>query len=339
MTPSRVGVALLGVTALVALLAPVLAPNPPDRQFRDFLLAPPMSVRVLDDGRLRAPFVYGLRLVDRLERRYEEDRSQPRSLRWFAEGQLVTVDGDDPLLLLGSDELGRDVFSRLIVGARASLGVAVTASLLALLVGGLWGTTAAAVGGWTDELLMRVADFVLVLPALYVVIVLRAVTPLVLSPSEVFAMMVVVFAVVGWPYVARGVRAIVVSEKEQPYYLGAVAVGLAPWTLIRRHLLPASYGFLAVQAVLLVPGFMLAEATLSFVGLGFTDPTTSWGVMLQEAADIRAIAEFPWQLTPALAIVAVVLAVNLTLSDRDRRAEGLVGSLALGPASRARSGM
>lgn len=158
---------------------------------------------------------------------------------------------------------------------------------------------------------MRAADFVLVLPALYVVLALRAVTPLVLAPLEIFLMMVGVFAVVGWPYVARGVRAVVLSERRQTYTLAAEGLGVGQWRLLRRHLLPASYGFLVTQATLLVPGFILAEATLSFVGLGFASPSTSWGVMLQEASNVRAMAEYPWLLSPALAIVTVVFAINL----------------------------
>ena len=313
MSARRVGLALLGIALVLGGLGPWLAPNPPNRQFRGHLYAPPMIVRVIDQhGSLRWPFVYPLELVDRLERRFEEDRTVRHTLAWFGAGTLVQLDAAaGPLLLLGADELGRDVFSRLLWGARASLGVAVVAALIALMLGAAWGGTAALLGGWTDELLMRVADLVLVLPALYVVLALRAVTPLVLSPLEVFLLMSGVLAVVGWPYVARGVRAIVLSERRQTYTLAAEGLGVGPGRLLRRHLLPASYGFLVTQATLLIPGFMLAEATLSFVGLGFASPSTSWGVMLQESSNVRAMADYPWLLSPALAIVTVVLAVNL----------------------------
>ena len=203
------------------------------------------------------------------------------------------------------------MFSRLILGSRASLGVALVAALVALVVGSLCGAAAGGFGGVTDEMLMRVADLVLVLPALYVVLALRAVTPLVLSAVAVFALMTGVFAVVGWPYVARGVRAIVASELQQTYTMAARSVGVGQWRLMTRHLLPASYGFLAVQGTLLVPSFILAEATLSFVGLGFPDSAASWGVMLQESSNIRSVADFPWLLSPAAAIMTVVLGVNL----------------------------
>ena len=319
MTARRIGYAMLGVTALVTLAAPAIAPNDPSRQFRDHLYAPPMRPRIIDDTwSLRAPFVYPLRLLDRVERRYEEDRSRRLPLTWFSEGKLVQVGdpGAGPLLLLGGDHLGRDVFARLVLGARASIGVAVVAAIGALVIGALLGATAGARGGLTDELLMRTADFVLVLPAIYVVLALRAVTPLVLSAAAVSLLMGGVFAIVGWPYVARGVRAIVASERQQDHALAAVSIGVGPWRLLRRHLLPASYGFLAVQATLLVPGFILAEATLSFVGLGFAEPTPSWGVMLQEASNVSAIAESPWLLSPAVAIIVVVLGINLVARTR-----------------------
>ena len=151
---------------------------------------------------------------------------------------------------------------------------------------------------------------------LYVVLALRSVTPLVLSAVATFGLMVGVFAVVGWPYVARGVRVIVSSELKMDYTLAARAVGVSRWRLVTKHLMPASRGFLDIQGTLLVPGFVLAEATLSFVGLGFSDETTSWGVMLQDASNIRAIAEFPWLLSPAGAIIVVVLGVNLVARTR-----------------------
>ncbi|MCX6546332.1 MAG: ABC transporter permease [Acidobacteria bacterium] len=310
----RVGWGLLIGVALLALAAPLLTPHTPGQRFVDRLYAPPMRPHILDaDGRWHAPFVYPVQLADRLERRYEEDRAHPVPLRWFSGGVIVDASSEDgaPWLPLGADGSGRDVFARLAYGARLSLGVALVATLGALLIGTLVGGAAGVSGGLVDDGLMRLSDFVVVLPAMYVVLALRAAMPLVLETPAVFALVAGIMAVVGWPLVARGVRAIVAAERDRDYAQAARSLGMGRWRLLVRHLLPAARGYLATQATLLLPGFILAEATLSYVGLGFPDPDASWGSMLQEAATIAAIADAPWTLAPAVAIFAVVLAVNL----------------------------
>jgi len=166
-------------------------------------------------------------------------------------------------------------------------------------------------GGLADDLLMRLSDFVLVLPAMYVVLSLRAALPLVLSTSQVFLLVAGILALVGWPIVARGVRAIVAAEREREYAQAALALGMGRGRLLVRHLLPAAAGFLATQATLVAAAFILAEATLSYVGLGFPDPAVSWGSMLQDAANVAAIADAPWTLAPAGAIFVFVFGVNL----------------------------
>ena len=269
-----------------------------------------------DAGRLRAPFVYPIHLVDPLERRYEEDRQRPVPLRWFTRS-LAGVGGADPWFPLGSDSLGRDVLSRLTFGARLSLGVAIGAALIALLLGVGVGATAGYRGGWIDDALMRAADLVLVLPGIYVILALRGAMPLVLSTTQVFAALVGVLGLVGWPGVARGVRGIFITERREEYAEAARALGAGPLRIVTRHLLPATRGFLLVQATLLVPAFILAEATVSFAGLGFAAPTPSWGVMLQDAGSARVAADAPWLLAPAAAIVITVLALHTAAHGRD----------------------
>ena len=162
---------------------------------------------------------------------------------------------------------------------------------------------------------MRVADVIIALPAVYVVLALRASMPLVLTTTEVFWTMVVVLAVVGWPFPARGVRAVVAAERTRSTQKLRVRWAPAGTRLLLRHLLPAARGFLVVQTTLLVPAFVLAEATLSFVGLGFSEPIPSWGAMLREAGSGRALVSAPWLLAPAVAIVLSALAVNLAAGN------------------------
>jgi peptide/nickel transport system permease protein len=311
---SRVGLALVVVIAAFTIAAPAIAPHEAGQQFADFIYAPPMRPHVIDgDGRWHAPFVYPLRLVDRLGRRYQEDRSTRLPLVWFSSGSLVnTAHPGSPWLLLGGDALGRDIFARIVRGARLSLGVSASAAAGALLLGAIVGALAGFHGGRLDDVLMRMADVVLVLPAIYVVIVLRAAMPLVLTTAEIFWTMTVILSVAGWPYAARGVRAIVATESRREYAESARAIGAGSWRILLRHLLPAARPFLAAQATLLVPAFILAEATLSFVGFGFAEPTPSWGVMLHDASQAGTLADAPWLLAPAGAIVLSVLALHLS---------------------------
>jgi peptide/nickel transport system permease protein len=284
-----------------------------------------MLPHVVDDaGRVRWPFVYPLRLENRLEHQYAEDRTRPMPIRVLANGAILSVDSvhASPWFPLGADALGRDQLARLAMGTRLSLGVALCAALGALLIGALLGGAAGFSGGALDDGIMRLADVIVALPALYVVLALRASMPLVLSTAEVFWTMVVVLALVGWPWPARGVRAVVAAEAAREYAEAARALGAGRTRLLLRHLLPATRGFLVVQATLLVPAFVLAEATLSFVGLGFGEPIPSWGAMLREAAQGRAVVAAPWLLAPAIAIVCAALAVNLSFEPGGRLRAG-----------------
>jgi len=315
----RAAWSLLLLIAIAALAAPWLAPNPPNQRFDDLLYAPPTPVHILSDG-LRAPFINPWRLVSRLERRFDADTFVHVSLRWFTGGTLVTGDPDAgaPLLILGADGYGRDIFSRLLFGARATLAVSLLSAVLATILGACVGGLAAYAGGWLDGVLSRVSEFVLVLPAIYVALVLRAVLPLVVPPSTVFVLLIGIFTLLGWPIVARGVRAIVLVEREREYAVAAHAAGASDSRVLLRHLLPATAGFLQTQASLLVPAFMLGEATLSYVGLGFPNTIPTWGTMLQDASNVALLGDAPWSLAPAAAIFVVVLGVNLLAQSHGR---------------------
>ena len=312
-----IGVVLIAGLGLLAIAAPIIAPSDPRVQHADLAYAPPMPPRIVAaDGSLSRPFVYPLVIADRLERRFEFNTATPAAIRFFADGRVATTGASAPWFVLGADPLGRDVFSRLAYGARLSLAVAATATLLAILVGALAGALAGYAGGIVDRAIMSVADFVVILPAAYVVVTLRSAMPLHLSDVTVFWTIALVLAAASWPIPARGVRAIVASERNQTYAESAYAAGARPLRILLRHLLPAARGHLAMQAFLLFPAFILAEATLSYLGLGFAEPSASWGVMLQDAGSVSVIAEAPWILSPAAAIVVAVFATHLVTADR-----------------------
>lgn len=303
----RTGFFLAALTVF-ALLAPFMAPYEPGESFRNFLNAPPMRPHLSG----LTPSFHPLVLADRLESRFEADRTRSVPPPWFERAS------DAPVFLLGADDFGRDVFSRLLYGARTSIGLALVATLGAVLIGAIAGAWAGYRGGWIDDAIMRLADFVLVLPVIYVVLVLRAVLPLVMPASTVFLLVSGIFISVGWPFVAKGVRAIVSAERSREYVQAAQSLGAGQMRILMVHLIPACAGHLLVQATLLLPAFILAEATLSFIGLGFPDPIASWGTMLSGAANYNAVARFPWTLAPAAAIFILVLSTNLIASTRVR---------------------
>ena len=307
----RAGLGLLLAVIGAAVAAPWIAPNDPDVRFRDLMYAPPTEVHLF--GEHATLYIYAPRLVSRLERTFEEDRSREVPVRFFSDGRLATADPDvgAPLLLLGADGYGRDIFSRLLYGGRATLAVALIATLGAAWLGTLIGGIAGSAAGWVDAVLSRVSEFVLILPTIYVALALRAVVPLVLSSTQVFLLLTGIFVLLGWPIVARGVRAIVLSEREREYVVAARAAGASPARVLIRHLLPATNGYVLTQASLLLPAFILAEATMSYVGLGFPLETATWGTMLQDAQNVAMLGDAPWTLAPALAIFLVVLGANV----------------------------
>lgn len=300
---TRRPVLLIAVLALVTLGAPLVAPYGPAERFGEYQHAPPMRVHV-DAGGL---YAHPLTLVDRLEQRFETDPARRVLMPWSAR------EGAEPVFLLGADALGRDVLSRLLHGARASLGLALVATAGTLLLGALLGLWAGYAGGLAERGVTTIGDLLLVLPLVYVVVALRAALPLVLPLATVVGALAIIFVLLGWPRVARGVRAIVQEEAERDHVVAAMALGASRWRIMTRHLLPACLGYLAVQAALLVPMFVLAEATLSYLGLGFPDGVPSWGTALSEAANVAAMTRAPWTLAPAVAVFLVVLVTNVLL--------------------------
>lgn len=298
----RAGAILLGLLCTGALLAPWLATSDVSTLHPDLSFAPPSLHRRV--------------LVERLPPTYRT-LDQPLPLRWFSGTLVRSGDPAQPLLPLGSDSLGRDQWTRLLHGARLSLGLAAAGLSGALSLGTLAGVLAGARGGWVDTLLMRTADLFIAWPALYVVLVLRASMPLSLAFPTLFALMALVLTLAGWPLVARAVRAVTAVERTRESVLAARAAGATPAWIVRRHLVPAALPVVATQALLLLPAFILAEATLSFIGLGFTEPTPSWGTMLVEASNPFTLRQAPWLLAPAAAIALVTLGVNL-MAMRDR---------------------
>jgi peptide/nickel transport system permease protein len=218
------------------------------------------------------------------------------------------------LFILGTDGYGRDVFSRVLYGGQVSLLTGLLAAALSLGIGWLLGMTAGFFGGWVDQVIMRASEFFMALPWLYLLLAIRAFLPLKITSFAAFLLLIGIIGGVGWVRPARLVRGIVLSARERGFVLAARGFGAGPVYLIRRHILPLTSGVILTQATVLIPHYILAEVTLSFLGLGVGEPAPSWGNMLAEARQYHALVSHPWLLAPGLAAIPVLI-VYLFLAD------------------------
>jgi len=306
------GVLIASVLAglhLLVLLAGFAAPYDPAEQARTLPFAPPSRVHFVDaDGAFHLrPFVYALTPDPDNFDAYVEDTTQRFPVRLMVAGHLFGVDAPARISLLGTDGLGRDVLSRLLHGGRVSIGAGLLAALCALLVGVGFGTIAGFFGGRIDAAVMRLADLFMAVPWLYLLFAVRAALPLHLDTRATFLVLVAVLGIVGWARPARLVRGIVLSARERTYVMAARGFGAQAPYLLRRHILPQTLGVVLTQAGLLVPQYILAEVTLSFLGLGVGEPTPSWGAMLGSLQQYSVLTSYWWMFAPAIALVAVAI--------------------------------
>ncbi len=326
-------VVLVSLHAIVA-AAGFFAPYDPVEQDRERPYLPPMRIHVMDaQGHFHVrPFFYPLRLRDGSFDQYEEDKTSAVPLHIITSGAAYRLLGVVPsrlhlfgatgarMYLLGSDAYGRDQLSRILYGGQVSLLAGLLGAGVTLVLGALIGMAAAYYGGWRDELLMRVAELFLALPWLYLLFALRAFLPLTVSPLEAFLLVVVVIGMVGWARPARLVRGVVLSVKERDFVRAARGFGASDIYLLRRHILPETASVLLTQAAILVPQFILAEMTLSFLGLGVPEPMPSWGNLLATLQQYNVLASYWWMYLPALAIVPFFLGYLSLASALQERA-------------------
>lgn len=320
---------------LAALFADFLAPYDYRSQSRRELLAPSTALHFRDakGGWHARPFIYARRIVDPLERRYVEDTTRAYSLALFTRGysyklfwlfpadrHLFGLDADNVadmprVHLLGTDGLGRDRLSRLLIASRFSLVVGPLGTLLACALGVVLGCVAGYSGRFVDALLMRAADAMMSLPILVLILAARASFPLELPPARAVLLLLTIFVAVGWAEMARLTRGLVVALRQREFVLAARSIGLTKARILFRHILPNAAEPLIVQATILMPAFLLTETALSFLGVGLQEPEASWGNMLAAASDITLLSNQPFLiLAPAFAIFLFVLGVRL-LSD------------------------
>jgi peptide/nickel transport system permease protein len=336
--PDKWLVVLVALHAVIA-CGGFFAPYGPVEQDREHAYASPMRLHLVDrQGKIHLrPFFYPLRPSENSVGQYDEDMGRPISLRFFASGASYKLLGFLPsrlhlfradgarIYLLGSDGYGRDQLSRILYGGQVSLLAGLLGAGITLFIGLGVGAVAGYYGGWRDDVLMRLAELLFAL---------RAFLPLAVNPLEAFLLIVVVIATVGWARPARLVRGVVLSAKERDFVRAARGFGASDSYLFRRHVLPETSSVLLTQAAILIPQYVLAEMTLSFLGLGVPEPVASWGNLLTNLQQYSVLMSYWWMYLPALAVAPFFvgyLGLAAALEERaDSRKMGSWGQEGIG---------
>ena len=320
--PARLSVIALLIFYLFAAASPVIAPYDPTYQYREMPDCPPMALHLSHgQDRIRGYFfAYPMVMVDPLARRFAEDRTHKTFIRFFYQGHLfTTADPAMPWFLMGSEGLGRDLFSRVVYGARVSMCIGLVGVIISFSLGIFVGAFSGYMGGWIDNLIMRWCEIEMSLPQFYFLLALAAVIPSGLSTVATFFMIIAIMSFIGWAGFARVIRGMAAAVRSAPFVEAGRALGGSRTRIIGRHVIPSMLGFAAINASLSIPGFILGESALSLLGLGIQEPAASWGNLLSQAMDPQNIEHYPWVLIPGLFISAAVMAFNF-LGDhlRDR---------------------
>ncbi|MGA2694590.1 MAG: ABC transporter permease [Terriglobales bacterium] len=316
------GLSLLALLHLAVFFAGFVSPYDPAVQNRDFPFAPPTKLHFVDvRGHFHLhPFVYRSLPQPDDPGLYTESRAQEYPIRFFVDGSkyetawifsshihLFGAESPAQIFLAGTDDYGRDQFSRTLYGGQISIAVGLLATTVSLCLGLVIGLFAGYYGKWVDDITMRGAELFLVLPWLYVLLAVRAFLPLHTSPAQVFFLLVTVIGTIGWARPARLIRGVVLSAKTLKYVSASRGFGASDFHILLKHILPQTYGILLTQAALLVPQYIAAESALSFLGLGLSEPKPSWGNLLANLQHYNVLVADWWMFAPALALVSVSL--------------------------------
>ncbi len=318
---------VLLILYLLVLFAEFISPHSPHERYVEYAQAPPQRLRFIDsEGKFHLqPFVYGTeqQMDDKFMRTYPPITDQIYPVRLFVRGapykmwnflrtdvHLFGADPEAPLFLLGTDGDGRDLLSRLIFGTRLSLSIGLLGVALSFLLGIIIGGISGYFGGLTDTVVQRFIEILRAFPSLPLWMALSAALPANWSVVRVYFFITLILSILGWTGMARVVRGKFLAVREEAFVKAARLSGASTAWIIRRHLVPSFMSHIIAVATLSVPGMIIGETTLSFLGVGLRSPAISWGVLLQDAQQVQVIIRLPWMLLPAVMVVVAVLAFN-----------------------------
>ncbi len=309
-----------------ALFCEFLTPYNLHTRNTDFIYAPPQLPHFFHEGKFVGPFVYGLDYelnMENLKREYTPNPEKIHKLRFFCSGDSYTFWGifetdkhfvcpaeDGQFFLMGTDRLGRDMYSRIFHGARISLTIGLIGIVVSFTLGIIIGGIAGYYGGFVDNVIQRLIEIIRSFPELPLWMALSAVLPVTWSPLLIFFGITIILALLDWTSLARAVRSKLLALREEDYCTAAQLMGAKPKRIIGKHLLPGFMSHLIASASLSIPGMILGETALSFLGLGLRPPITSWGVLLNEAQNINVVALYPWLMIPVIPVIIVILGFN-----------------------------
>jgi peptide/nickel transport system permease protein len=323
---AMVGLVIVLLLYVMALFHGFIAPYEKGTR-TSYINMPPKEIHFTHEGQFSLrPFVYGITVkkdIQTMSRTFEVDKSQRYAVRFFARGDpwsflglfssdrhLFGVEEGGTVSLMGTDELGRDMLSRILYGAAISLSIGLLGVISSFILGAILGGISGYYGGVVDTIIQRVIEFLLSVPTIPLWMALSAAVPISWPPLRVYFAITLILSIIGWCGLARIVRSKLLELREEDFVMAARLAGSSPWQIILRHLLPSTISYLIVHMTLSIPWMILGETSLSFLGLGLRPPVVSWGVLLQKAQNVGTVNSFPWLMWPGAFVVLTVLSFN-----------------------------